>query len=268
MKLLAISLVSFLLLACGNSSPEMDMYANGSMSEIPITEQAPPNPPSQQEVARQVIKRGSIRFQSENVTNDYQHVKTLLTKFDSYIDSENEVNSGYQIDYDMSIRISSNNYDSLFTLLTQISKKVDSKSSQIDDVTNRYYDLKTRIKNKKLLEAKYVELLSKAKSVKDILEIERSVNEIRNEIETAEGNFRYLSQQVSYSTIHLNFYETLPSGYTEEGFWVRIMTATSRGWKGFINFLVITVQAWPYIILFGLAIVGFKQLRKRKLQKK
>lgn len=267
MKLLAISLVSILFLACGNPSPERNYYADDSMDyEATVTERSSPNP--EKGITRQVIKTGSIRFQSENVAKDYQQVKALLSKFDSYIDSENEVNSGYQIDYDISIRVASSSYDSLFALLTQISKNVDSKSSHIEDVTNQYYDLKTRIKNKKLLEAKYVELLTKAKSVKDILEIERSINEIRNEIETAEGSFKYLSQQVSYSTIHLNFYEALPNGYTEEGFWSRIITATSRGWKGFVSFLVLAVQVWPFIILLGLAVFGFKQVRKKKLQKK
>ncbi|MCF6360631.1 MAG: DUF4349 domain-containing protein [Cyclobacteriaceae bacterium] len=273
MKLLIISLVSFLLLACGNSSPEMDMYASGAiaMREMSASIDADLSPTQQNansHIARQVIKTGSIRFQSENVAKDYQQVKVLLSKFDSYIDSENETNSDYQIDFDISIRVASPSYDSLFTLLTQISKRVDSKASHIEDVTNQYYDLKTRIKNKKLLEAKYVELLNKAKSVKDILEIERSLNEIRNEIETAEGGFKYLSQQVSYSTIHLNLYEILPSGFTEEGFWSRVIHATSHGWKEFINFLVITVQAWPFIILLGLAIIGFKRVRRKKLQKK
>ncbi len=261
MKLLIISLVSFLLLACGNSAPEMDKYANESMLDIPITQQAPPKQASEQELTRKVIKTGSISFQSESVAKDYQRVKALLSKFDSYIDSENEINSNYQIDYDISIRVASSSYDSLFALLTHISKKVDRKSSNIEDVTNQYYDLKTRIKNKKLLEAKYVELLNKAKSVKDILEIERSINEIRNEIESAEGIFKYLSQQVSYSTIHLNFYETLPSGYTEEGFWSSILKAAGRGWKGFLSSLVNAVQYWPWLIIFT---VGFYVYKKTK----
>ncbi len=275
MKLSVLSLFAFLLLSCSNTRPEMDddFYASdmemSELKEIPSTEQnAPVNIANQHKITKKVIKSGNISFQSENIKKDYDRIKTLLSTYDSYIENENETNSGYQIRFDVSIRVASESYDSLFNKLSLLSTNVDFKSSNIEDVTEHYYDLKTRIKNKKALEEKYLLLLKRASSIKDVLEIERSLNEIRNEIETAEGSFRYLSKQIGYSTIQLNFYEVLPDNYAEDGFWTKISYASGAGWKEFLGFIVVCVQAWPFFILIGLSVFIFKRVRKNKLQKK
>jgi len=265
MKLSVLSLLAILLFSCNNTRPEMDgdYYAEdmeiSELKEIPPTEQnAPVNNANQ---TKKVIKSGNISFQSENIKKDYDRIKVLLSTYDSYIDNENETNTGYQIRFDISIRVASESYDNLFNKLGRLSTKVDFKSSNIEDVTERYYDLKTRIKNKKSLEEKYLLLLKKASSIKDVLEIERSLNEIRNEIETAEGSYRYLSKQVSYSTIQVNFYEVLPMGQEKQNFWSSITTAIGRGWWGFLSSLIEIIQYWPWAIIFT---GGFYVYRKAK----
>ncbi len=274
MKLSTLSLLAILFLSCNNTRPEMDgdYYSDdiervSELKEISSTEQ-PVSNANQQEITRKLIKTGQISFQSENIDKDYQKIKTLLSSYDSYIDYENETNTSYQVNYNISIRVASKSYDSLFSKLSNVSKKVDQKSSQVEDVTEHYYDLKTRIKNKKLLEGKYVELLKRASSIKDVLEIERSINEIRNEIETAEGSFRYLSKQVSYSTIQLDFYEVLPDNYEPDSFWSQVSNAVANGWQEFLFFLVAVTQGWPFIVLLALGIYIFRKIRASKLNKK
>lgn len=274
MRLLNLLLLSTVLFSCGNQETEMDRFrevASVEMREMnaAIDEDLSPSISNNSDQAsKKVIKSGEISFESESVAQDYQKVKSLIANYDSYIDYENETNTDYQSTYDITIRVNADNYDSLYSKLATVSQKVDFKSSNTEDVTERYYDLKTRIKNKKALEEKYLSLLKKATTIKDILEIERSLNEIRNEIETAEGSFRYLSKQVSYSTIQLSFYETLPSGYQSQSFWSRITTAVSRGWTGFLSFLVGAAQAWPFILISVLVFLGFKKIRKNKFLKK
>src|SRR5690606_37991293 len=128
----------------------------------------------------------------------------------------------------------------------------DNRHSRIEDVTERYYDLRTRIKNKKILEQRYLALLDKATEVKDILEIENNLNQVRIEIEGLEGQFNYLSKQVRFSTINLTFYEVLPYTFDpsqREGFGARFLSALDSGWQGFLSFLVGLTTLWPFIIL-------------------
>jgi hypothetical protein len=82
----------------------------------------------------------------------------------------------------LTIRVPSIVYDTLYSTFSSIAFRLDSKYSNVKDVTERYYDIKTRIKNKKALEQRYVELLKKASAIKDILEIEKNLNDVRTQI--------------------------------------------------------------------------------------
>jgi hypothetical protein len=129
----------------------------------------------------------------------------------------------------------------------------------------RYYDLTTRITNKKALESRYVELLKQASEIKDILDIERNLNQVRTEIEQLQGQFNYLSKQVNFSTINLSFYELLPyvyDGSQRKGFGARLLSSLNNGWQGFLSFLVGLTAIWPFILLTVVGIYMFRKLRK------
>ena len=142
---------------------------------------------------------------------------------------------------------------------------MDNRYSNIEDVTERYYDLKARINNKKVLEKRYLEILTQASEIKDILEIEKNLNDVRTEIENFQGQFNYLSKQVTLSTINLSFYEVLPYVYdssNRKGFGARILGAVDKGWQNFLSFLVGLTSLWPFAILIPLGIYFFRKLKR------
>ena len=71
------------------------------------------------------------------------------------------------------------------------------------DVTEEYYDLEARLKNKKRQEERYVEILQVAKTVEEVLKVERELERIRGDIESMEGRFRYLQDQTELATLNL-----------------------------------------------------------------
>ena len=240
-----------------------DAGANYEMLEVSATQQAPP--PDQNQVKlvdKQVIKNGRIIFQSEEIDEDYEVINQLLINHGAYIENEHQTKNEFRINYDLTIRVASNRYDSLFNAFTKLGVRLDSKISSVEDVTERFYDLKTRIRNQKALENRYLELLNKATEVKDILEIERQINEVRTSVEQLEGQFNYLSKQISHSTIHLSFFEELPYTYASiqrEGFGARLFNALDSGWQMFVSFIVGFTSLWPFLIL---AVIGFLILRR------
>lgn len=239
-----------------------------SIRMIPSTKQPPPNSKNTSEsISQKLIKTGGLNFQSEDVEKDYQRIQELLSGFEAYIENENQSKTAQQISYELTIRVPSAKYDSLYVVLSDIAYQLDNKYSNVEDVTERYYDLKTRIKNKKALEARYVELLNKASEVKDMLEIEKNLNEVRTEIERLQGQFNYLSKQISLSTIRLTFYEELPYVYDSsqrKGFGARILSALDNGWQGFLSFLVWIATLWPFVLLVVAGIYVFRKWRSRK----
>ena len=87
--------------------------------------------------------------------------------------------------------------------------------------------------NKKQLEKKYLDILTKAKSVKEILEVEKELGKLREDIESVEGRLKYLQNQVSFSTLSINFYKTESNS---SGFGKRISNGFSNGFENLKSF--------------------------------
>ena len=264
--------IAFIIAACSNNPNENADYASADFEElIEIPETRQEAPPSEKqflspEISQKLIRSGGINFQSESIEKDYQIIQNMLGSFDAYLENESQSNDNYRKNYSLSIRVPSEKYDSLLNAITKIAYRVQSKYSNVDDVTERYYDLQSRIQNKKELEKRYREILSKANQVKDILEIERNLNEVRTDIETMEGQFNYLSKQIKFSLLQVQFFEELPYELNtpkKKGFWVRIFNALDNGWQIFLSVLVGLVTIWPFFLAGAIIFILAMALRKR-----
>ncbi|MCX7703040.1 MAG: DUF4349 domain-containing protein [Planctomycetota bacterium] len=83
--------------------------------------------------------------------------------------------------------------------------RVIEKRVKAQDVTEEYLDLELRLKAKKEYLAALKELLSKAQNTEEILEVQRQIGAVIEEIESLEGRLRYLASKVAYSTILARF---------------------------------------------------------------
>jgi len=273
MKILTLLFV-FLVAACDGGGSESynseGAYADIKAAPMEVTEESmvlkqgsSVQPPStqQSEIKKKVIKKGGLSYKVDETKNEYSRLSELLTKYEAYIASENESKGYDRINYSINIKVPPQNFDPLIEEITK-NKTIENRWVNADDVTARYYDLQSRIENKKKLEERYQEILKKAENVRDILEVERNLNQVRGEIESLQGQFKLLTHQVNYSTIDLTFYQLIPYEYNQEqrpGFGTRLLNAFSGGWNGFLTFLVIMVQLWP----FGLVAAGLLFLIKR-----
>jgi hypothetical protein len=264
--------MAFIIAACSNNPSEtvesMPVEFN-EIIEAPPTGQADASSEKlllSQDISQKLVRSGGINFQSEDIEKDYAKIKSMLGGFNAYLENENQNNDNYRKSYNLSIRVPSEKYDSLLNSISGIAFKVESKYSNVDDVTERHYDLQNRIQNKKELEIRYREILSKANQVKDILEIERNLNKVRTDIEMMEGQFNFLSKQIQFSSLQVQFYEELPyelNSPKKKGFWVRVFNALDNGWQVFLTVLVGLVTLWPFYFAGALIFVLVVYLKRR-----
>ncbi|SMD42986.1 protein of unknown function [Aquiflexum balticum DSM 16537] len=269
--------IAFIIAACSNNETvdissggnSDDIMVNMDMESVPFAKQSSTTSESElytPDISQKLVRSGSIYFQSEGLEKDYEQIKGMLSGFSAYLESENQINDNYRKSYSLRIRVPSEKYDSLFNTISKIAFRVESKYSNVDDVTERYYDLQSRIQNKKELEIRYREILSKANQVKDILEIERNLNEVRSDIELMEGQFNYLSKEIKFSSLQVQFYEELPYELNtpkKKGFWVRIFNALDNGWQIFLSVFVGLVTLWPFYLAGALVFVLVMYLKRK-----
>src|SRR5690606_32620415 len=201
------------LISCDNNNSVSQPVNLGEM-ELDNLEQAKnlnpakPEPQPAEQVGRKLIKNGHIDFETENLNKTRQDILRAIQKYEGYISSENEFKNNYEISSNIAIRIPAENFDKLIAEISIGVEQFDRKEIYVQDVTAEFLDMEARIKTKKELEDRYREILKRANSVTEILEVERQIGNLRAEIESFEGRLKYLNNQVSYSTLNVRVYET------------------------------------------------------------
>lgn len=267
-RLFALAAV-IVLVACGSNKE------NGPLSEsAPVKDQTevsfptPPPPGEEQKnkeagsandkmpepvFERKLIKTGDVSFKTKSLNETKKQIMEALKVAGGYVAKENAYDYSENPSENLTVRVPAKNFDAFLNQILEGVDELDSKNIDIQDVSEEFVDMEARLKNKKQLEAKYQELLVKAGNMDDILRIEKEISYIREDIESTEGRLKYLSSQVSYSTLNIHYYEKRTSGFNFGG---KLGDAVKNGGTGFLWFIIIVVQLWP-LWLIGAAIWWF-----------
>jgi Domain of unknown function (DUF4349) len=210
---------------------------------------------------RMLIKTGNLTMQVDNVKQSRKQIGDIANKFKAYISDERLEDYGDRLNTSLTIRVPSISYDTLILLIEQVGEKTDSKSVNVQDVTEEYIDVEARLKTKKELEARYREILKQANTVTDILSVESNLNSVRAEIESMEGRLKYLMSQISFSTLNLNFYQKISADY---GFGDKFADGLGNGWTNFLGFFIGLANIWPFLILIGSVVWLFIRWKRRR----
>jgi hypothetical protein len=229
-----------------------------------------PSPGMEIKIPEKIIKTANISVEVETYTESIIEIRKKIKQWKGYISTENEINYSDYTNNTISIRVPGEKFEGLVEELTKGVKKVDSKTVTSEDVTAEFVDVTARLKTKKEVELRYLELLKQAKSINDILQVEEQLRVIREEIEAKEGRLKLLNDQASYSTINLTVYEKYADQY-EPGFFSKTGDALSAGWNGIKIFFIGLIYVWPFWILLaaGLFILRYylRKARKNRLDK-
>jgi hypothetical protein len=213
-------------------------------------------------IEKKIIKTADISIEVKNLKKSRVALSQMLQKYKAYVSNEKEDNNSNQLSNTITIRISSEHFDSLLNEICDEALNVESKNISLSDVTEEFIDITARLKNKKEVEKQYLELLKKANTVDDILNVNEHLRIIREEIESQEGRLKYLESQVSYSTINLYMYQ--PSEKVYRGYGYKLLNGLEGGWKGILAFIVGLAYGWPIILIIVLIVLFIRKRRKKK----
>lgn len=212
-------------------------------------------------VDRKLIKEGRVEFESQQLNITRKSITQAVEKHQAYVSSDQEFKSSDRISNTIIIRIPAEAFDTFLNDATKGVEKFDSKNITVRDVTEEFVDVEARLETKKELEIRFLDLLKQAKSVSEVLEIEVQIGELRADIESIEGRLNYLKNQVSFSTLTMTFYESIPH-QTEFG--KMFNNGFRNGWNNLILFFVMLTNIWPFILLGLIVVIGLKFYKTNK----
>ncbi len=264
-RLLFPVLFFFTITACtGNEKESVPVAGHGGafsrqigaadeMAESKTLAPAPPPAPGQAEessanievASPKIIREGGVTFETPDLEQTRVLLDSLVQRYEAYLANDDQYKFEDRIEQRLVIRVPADNFDDLVHELEGSVERFDSRTISARDVTEEFLDVSLRIQIKKETEQRYRDILTKAKTVKDILEVERYIGRTRTEIESLEGRLKYLENRISFSTLTVTFYQLKPEAV---GFSSQFTVALKNGWNSFMLFVLGIVSLWPFIL--------------------
>ena len=265
------------------SAPEMAPEVSDKVESGSISVNVGTSLEGSGEYERKIIKTANISAQTLEFDESLKLVMELCQSLGGYIESSsvsgNGINSRGGSRYaSYTIRIPAEKLDSFDGGLGEI-LKVTSSSSNSNEVTSTYYDIKSRIdvlKMQKESLTKLYEQYTDYGNVNYLIELQDKLYDVIAEIEAYETQIRLYDSKIAYSTVYLNIQEVKEYVEVSETFGEEILEAFSDGWDAFVEFCsfiaIAFVTCLPFIITGGVMttaiILTVKVNKKRKAAKK
>lgn len=129
-------------------------------------------------------------------------------------------------------------YTDVLNQLRGVAREVRGLNEEATEVTEEYTDLQSRLRNLEATEQRYLDLLTRASTIPDILSLEDRLNAVRGEIERVQGRINVLNDLTDLATISIRLVPpaALPPEEANPG-WVE--EAWEKSWDASQGVLVV-----------------------------
>ncbi|UMZ73661.1 DUF4349 domain-containing protein [Natranaerofaba carboxydovora] len=247
LKVTIILLVLFFINGCANEMAEeitthdlaRDLAEDNQLSESGI---------------EKIIKEGIIYLDTKDVKDASEKITKLLEKSEGFVEKstfqqQNDIHYATMI-----LRIDSAEFDSLMDELSNIADVTRMESSTLD-VTEKYIDLRARIDVLEAQEQRLIQLLDQADNIEEIINIEKELTRLRENIESSQGRMNYLERAIDYSKITVYLQHKITITTTPDNIITGFLYSFQNGWNTFVVAMVTLLNGifmiWPFIILLG-----------------
>jgi hypothetical protein len=195
---------------------------------MPSPERSAPQPKATEQVEMRDIE-AKLELVVENLPAAVSRVRALINQAGGQIVSDVIKDNASEYGAALSLRVPA---AKTFGVLDQLAAlgKLRSREVESADIGRKYLDAQIVERNLRLTLKRYEELLAKADSLKDMVELEAALARTRTEIDRVEGDLRWMADRVARSTI----YVTLSTEDPEAG----VIAPSPKLWPGLRAFVI------------------------------
>ncbi len=167
---------------------------------------------------RKIITTGSMTIEVRDLDRAVGELTRLVTQAGGFF-----ANKTVSVEEDwrhaeLTIRVPADSFGQLHDGARALGT-VTRDEQQGEDVTKQWQDLEARIKIRQAEEQALVRLMARQGRLADLLEVEKRLWEVREQIEQAQGELRVLRDQVTLATLTVTLREETPVGVGKVGPW-------------------------------------------------
>ncbi len=219
-----------------------------------------------------IIRTGSASVQVDTLADGVERVRALAARVGGFVANTQMQAGPNQIkSATLEIRLPSSRFDQAIDGLTPLGH-VESVNVQAEDVGEEFVDVTARAANSRRLEERLIQVLeTKTGKLKDVLDVERELARVREDIERMDGRLRYLRARTSVSSLSITVHEAYPV-VGQRGSGNVIADAFRQSWRNFVTFVARFIAALgtiiPTIAVLAGMVIGVIVLIKRLAAKK
>lgn len=159
---------------------------------------------------RMIVRTGTMSLKVKSVAKAADQVKEIADRLGGYVVSSTFHGREEERRATISIRVPAEKYDEATKELRGLAVEVISESTKAKDVTEEYVDLESKLRNLEATEEQYLTLMEKAKTVDEMLKIQRELSKVREDIEKTKGRMQYLERTSATSLIEIRLEQVKP----------------------------------------------------------
>jgi hypothetical protein len=180
------------------SEEAMNYVAEPSSAETPAPELA----------NRKLIRNANVELEIVSFDDAVQKITAFANEERGYVattDSQKQANG--KLRGQIVVKVLPENLDRFLQRIRGLGE-LKNQSLGTEDVTKAYFDTDARLKNARVMEQRLIDMLkTKTGKVSDLLQVEKELARVREEIEKMQGELKYWDSQVQFATVTISLTE-------------------------------------------------------------
>ena len=171
--------------------------------------QAPQSETPAPELAnRKLIRNATVELEIVSFDDAVQKITAFANEDRGYVATTNsQKQANGKLRGQVIVKVLPENLDRLLQKLRGLGE-LKNQTLGTEDVTKAYFDTDARLKNAHVMEQRLIDMLNtKTGKVSDLLQVEKELGRVREEIEKMQGDLKYWDSQVQFATVTISLAE-------------------------------------------------------------
>jgi Domain of unknown function (DUF4349) len=167
-----------------------------------------PAPTDAEAANRKLIRNATVQLEIVSFDDAVQKITALANQERGYLaTSSSEKQANGKLKGEVVVKVSPESLDRFLQKVRALGE-LKNQTLGTEDATKAYFDTDARLKNARVMEQRLIEMLkTKTGKVADLLQVEKELGRVREEIEKMQGELKYWDSQVQFATVTISLAE-------------------------------------------------------------
>src|SRR2546426_133594 len=193
--------------------------ANAAQTEVPAqetrseamsyaTEPSPAETPAAATANHKLIRNATVQLEIVSFDDAVQKITAFASEEHGYVATTSSLKQANgKLRGEVVVKVLPENLDRFLQKIRGLGE-LKNQTLGSEDVTKAYFDTDARLKNARVMEQRLIEMLkTKTGKVSDLLQVEKELGRVREDIEKMQGELKYWDSQVQFATVTVSLAE-------------------------------------------------------------